>query len=92
MQPTFIIDCAFHTEHIPPSELDTDSFLKYVEKQNAIFVRFYLHGKTLRTEFVMVDADFVIVYSVQPYYNILFITPSSLKTKLSNNSINLNMS
>ncbi len=91
VQPTFIIDCAFHNENIPFSKLDTTPFLKYVEKPNAIFVRFYLHGKTLRTEeFVMVDGDFVVVYSVQSYYNILFITPSSLKTKLVNNTVNLN--
>ncbi len=40
----------------------------------------------------MVDSDFVVVYSVQPYYNILFIIPSSLTTKLSNNTVNLNTS
>ncbi len=62
MQPTFIIDCVLHTEHIPPSELDTAPFLKYVEKPNAIFVRFHLHGKTFCTEeFVMVDGDFVYI-------------------------------
>ncbi len=83
IRPTFITDCALHTENIPFDKLNTKPFLEYVESSNSIFVRIYVHGvanvcKQVCTESYAVhkpdskSRNNSIIYLVQPYYNVLF--------------------